>query len=106
MKNKNKIYKVKSIFIRMLFSSFFVYRVIVERLRTNGDVSPRMFDTVTIYFSDIDGFGDFAARSSPYEVIVFLNNVYSTFDNILRNFDVYKVETINDSYVVSRHFGL
>ncbi|OQV17901.1 Atrial natriuretic peptide receptor 1 [Hypsibius exemplaris] len=75
-------------------------RVIVERLRSDGDVDPKMFDMVTIYFSDIDGFGELALDGTPYDVIVFLNNVYSMFDTILMGFDVYKVETINDSYVV------
>ncbi|OQV12897.1 Atrial natriuretic peptide receptor 1 [Hypsibius exemplaris] len=75
-------------------------RLIVERLRANLDVTPRMFDSVTVYFSDIDGFGDFALVNSPYDVISFLNQVYSTLDVLIAKFDVYKVETINDSYVV------
>ncbi|OQV12895.1 Atrial natriuretic peptide receptor 2 [Hypsibius exemplaris] len=76
-------------------------RVIVERLRANEDVTPKMFDMVTLFFSDIDGFGDFALANSPYDVIAFLNQVYSTLDVLIGKFDVYKVETINDSYVVA-----
>ncbi|OQV12898.1 Atrial natriuretic peptide receptor 1 [Hypsibius exemplaris] len=75
-------------------------RVIVERLRAHEDVTPRMFDSVTVYFSDIDGFGDYALANTPYDVISFLNQVYSTLDVLISQFDVYKVETINDSYVV------
>ncbi|OQV12919.1 Atrial natriuretic peptide receptor 2 [Hypsibius exemplaris] len=76
-------------------------RVIVERLRANKDVTPKMFEMVTLFFSDIDGFGDFALANSPYDVIAFLNQVYSTLDVLIGKFDVYKVETINDSYVVA-----
>ncbi|OQV20628.1 Atrial natriuretic peptide receptor 1 [Hypsibius exemplaris] len=75
-------------------------RIIVERLRANQDVTPKMFDMVTVYFSDIDGFPAYAVNSSPYDVIFFLNQVYSTLDALIIKFDVYKLETINDSYVV------
>jgi class 3 adenylate cyclase len=37
---------------------------------------------------------------SPNETCDMLNRLYSIFDALLENFDVYKVETIGDAYMV------
>lgn len=37
---------------------------------------------------------------SPNETCDMLNQLYSIFDSLLEHFDVYKVETIGDAYMV------
>jgi class 3 adenylate cyclase len=64
-------------------------------------VQPESFDTVTIYFSDVVGFIDFVSHRDPLDVVTFLSNMYISFDTVLSEYDIYKVETISDSYVVS-----
>ena len=41
---------------------------LLERLKMNRDVEAQQFDCVTIYFSDIVGFTEISARTSPTDV--------------------------------------
>lgn len=65
-----------------------------EALKVGGTVEPEYFDSVSLYFSDIVGFTTISAHSEPIEVVDLLNNLYTVFDAIIGNHDVYKVRSL------------
>ncbi|MEQ2210199.1 hypothetical protein XENOCAPTIV_009754 [Xenoophorus captivus] len=73
------------------FLGFLSARSVAEALMVGAVVEPEHFENVSLYFSDIVGFTTISANSEPIEVVDLLNDLYTLFDAIIGNHDVYKV---------------
>ncbi|XP_055347158.1 atrial natriuretic peptide receptor 1-like [Paramacrobiotus metropolitanus] len=74
---------------------------LIKKLRDKVVVPPEAFESVTILFSSMVGFDVFCNTVTPMQVSSFLNELYTFVDSTLHMYDVYKVETVKDGYVVA-----
>ena len=73
---------------------------VVEKLNSGTDTAEN-FDSATLFFSSVVDFSLVTKKCKAMEIISFLNDLYSTMDSRMDIHDVYKVETISDSYLVA-----
>ena len=58
------------------------------------------YTEASIMFADMVGFTPLAARLAPVEMVELLNEAFSFFDSLLDKYDVEKIRTIGDNYMV------
>lgn len=71
--------------------------ILKNESRTIADYYPE----ASILFADMVGFTPLSSRLAPAEVVELLNEAFSYFDSLLDKYDVEKIRTIGDSYMVA-----
>eukprot|EP00985_Skeletonema_marinoi_P004688 scaffold2027_cov148-Skeletonema_marinoi.AAC.17 len=82
---------------QLLYDNF--PKKVADALREGRKVQPEMRECVSIFFSDIVGFTDISSKLSPMKVSDMLDRLYSSFDELSRAHDIFKIETIGDAYM-------
>ncbi|MDY6806711.1 MAG: ammonium transporter [Cyanobacteriota bacterium] len=73
---------------------------IATRLKENESNIAEGFAEVTVLFADIVGFTKLASRKSPRELVMLLDEIFSSFDELAEKHGLEKIKTIGDAYMV------
>lgn len=76
-------------------------RSIAERLKAQTATIADQFSEASILFADVVDFTPFAERLSAGEVVDVLNTLFSHFDMLAERYELEKIKTIGDSYMVA-----
>ena len=74
---------------------------VIVKLKKGEKMKPQVFDSASIFFCDIVSFTSICSVSTAHQIIDFLNDLWQMFDVMIDDYDVYKVETIGDAYMVA-----
>lgn len=72
---------------------------ISERLKAEWSPIADRIDEVTVLFADVVGFTPLSQLLSPDELVLLLNRIFSSFDDLSDRFGLEKVTTIGDGYM-------
>ena len=73
---------------------------IVERLQGGEQVIADHCPEVTVLFSDVVDFTPWSERVEPQQVVAVLDNLFSAFDALAERYELEKIKTIGDAYMV------
>ncbi len=74
---------------------------IAEQIRKGEQTVVKRFEAVSILFADIVGFTVLSEKLSPQEVVDILNGLFSKFDDLTDKYQLEKIKTIGDAYMVA-----
>ncbi|MEM6620354.1 MAG: adenylate/guanylate cyclase domain-containing protein [Pseudomonadota bacterium] len=75
---------------------------IAAQLKRNpGQTIANAHDEATILFADIVGFTPKASRERPEEVVKFLNQLFTKFDDLANQHGLEKIKTLGDAFMVA-----
>lgn len=73
---------------------------IAELLKDGQQIVANTFNDVTVLFADIVDFTPLASQLQPDALVILLNNIFSTFDRLAEEYNLEKIKTIGDAYMV------
>lgn len=77
---------------------------IAQRLKEDQSVIADHFHSTTLLFTDIVGFTKLSENLTPSELVQFLNQIFSSFDNLVEKYQLEKIKTVGDAYMVAGGF--
>jgi class 3 adenylate cyclase len=75
-------------------------KAIADRLKQGERTIVDSFREATVVFGDIVGFTSFSANMAPSRTVQLLNDLFSGFDKLAETYQLEKIKTIGDSYMV------
>lgn len=74
---------------------------IAEALKVNRSTIAAHYDAASVLFADVVEFTPMAATMGPLRLVNLLNDVFQCFDDLVEKYDLEKIKTIGDCYMVA-----
>jgi class 3 adenylate cyclase len=74
---------------------------IADELKENGGVKARYYEDVSVMFVDFANFTKLSSDMNPEELVAELHTCFSAFDEITERFQLEKIKTIGDAYMLA-----
>lgn len=72
---------------------------VAEELKANGTAKPRMYQEVSVGFTDFSGFTMISEQLSPEDLVSQLDTMFLEFDRIIERYGLQRIKTIGDAYM-------
>jgi len=96
---RNKIKKEKHRSEQLLLN--ILPEEVADELKLKGEAEAKLFDEVTVLFTDFKGFTTMSEKLSPHDLVKDLHECFSAFDRIMEKHKMEKIKTIGDSYMAA-----
>lgn len=96
---RNKIKKGKKLSDELLLN--ILPSEVAEELKQKGSADAKLFDEVTVMFTDFKGFTQISEKLSPSELVAEIHTCFIAFDSIITKYGIEKIKTIGDSYMAA-----
>ncbi len=73
---------------------------IARKLKNGHQIIADVLPDVSVLFADIVDFTSLTANLSPADLVRLLNRIFSAFDNLAAEYELEKIKTIGDAYMV------
>ena len=70
-----------------------------DELKEKGKVEAEKFESVTVLFTDFEGFTHYSENLPPEKLVESVGFYFSKFDEIIERYELEKIKTIGDSYM-------
>jgi class 3 adenylate cyclase len=74
---------------------------IADLLKNKPDSIAEQYSEASILFADVVNFTPMSSQMTPIELVELLNQVFSQFDDLVEKYDLEKIKTIGDCYMVA-----
>ena len=74
---------------------------IAERIKDGESFIADSFEEVSVLFADVVGFTPLAAAFPADNTVGLLNDIFSGFDDLIERYEVEKIKTIGDAYMIA-----
>ncbi len=74
---------------------------VAEELKASGKAAARLFDNVTVLFTDFKGFTKVSERLTPQQLVDELHECFRAFDGIVGKYNIEKIKTVGDAYMAA-----